>query len=49
MGRKKFYILWINRNGMHMWGGPKPSRESAEALLDMVLDKSGGSHIIEEA
>lgn len=39
----KFYALWVNRNGQHLWAGPFPTNTAAASSLRMTTDTSGGS------
>jgi hypothetical protein len=37
------FALWRNRNGQQLWDGPFPDNKAAQARLNQVIDKSGGS------
>lgn len=34
----RFYALWVNRNGMHLWEGPFSSETAAIGRLAMITD-----------
>lgn len=36
-----FYVLWVNRNGVHLWSGPYQSRTMAEGQRAMTIDGAG--------
>ena len=36
-----FYALWVTRNGQHLWSGPHPTREQAQASLDATMECTG--------
>lgn len=42
------YALWVDRHGRKTFEGPFRDNTAAQAYLDKVIDKSGGSMLVND-